>query len=1819
MSLWSTSDDPQLASLKRQVGSLEAQLANQANLQRSLNLELNELKQSKKDDLCKLQEESQRAVVAEEQLRKRTEEVKLCQTQKANSQQACSNFEAKLKDEQAEVRRLNYQLESLSTSTATNGNATASSSQTRLVEINSALEQKVQQLTSDLHKVQTQLEQEKEKRPTTSAAATSFGFDRSRVTNSAAMDKSIALENENTSLKAEIALLKSKATSSGRTSAAPSPKRNSGSKFGFNSSAARASIVPPTPSRPASSLGFSASGVTSAIPKPSSVPNPSSTAASGTSHRRSSFVALPGPSGPTSVKLNQLTQEVEQARTKIEALESDLGAMKQKLTLKDREALTLENKLMAAQKSLADANEKSRTRLGGLEDQVEESKREVGRVRDTLRAELDRAQQKAKDEAFNSKNLIERLRAEVERKEQEVQKAEYAKDDVERRLEAKKDEEVKSQKQLEDLKRSKNDLDREVQRLKSMLEASQGSDAMERQLERVQDQLAGSNKLVQELQTKCTELERERELSQIALTNASKGLANEERSKLESEFEVIHTQLEAELDATVAKVAIAAEKIKMLEAQAQDAQEARSNLVQAETQIGGLKAQVASLDEQRSALEGRLAASEEARVDKETEIVALMQQLAAQDTSHIEALLSANEVQESLETERNELRAQVTSISEERDTIAKSVELLRVDLDVVKDELAAAASALTLTRAERDELASTHQAELDVCDEALQAAEIRIAELNATIEQLSSSSNGRSYEDAQVEALEAELEEAKQVLHDVEAKASQIEAESTKARESLQAEIDRLEAQIEEMDTVYGETMDKVSRNEEQLRADLKDREAAAERAEREVETATKSLDKMMVERDAAIDTHEDLQSKMCDHAGVEFQLVDLQSTIATLTQELESVRSSNEDATLAHLQDVNELQRRIQELEREVESLHESSESQDAGEAKLMRSKARIAELTAELETVDGRVGEAERMATDRVSKATNRAERAESDVLRLRTDLDRATRQLIDAQDQLLSSSSATHEREDTDNMTNLRASGPSPTFSSFSDSEAASILVQRLREERDDLRSRLDFSRNEQKFRVEALQDRLLEAEYSKANELARLEVALLERTVALETETKSSQSKSEEVQVAQQRIGELEKACAETRAALHDAKAEIERLDNALEQASKEGQVHEKLIQAEQDLRTAVDGSSKLKNACVSLQSKVDELEGRVMRRNAAIALHEQTIESLRLQVEPDDEGDTKEFDRSPELGPANAELANRVEELSSARESLQHELTELKDQLAEAQNELVIAKQAAIDASALTASLERQLMELTRSSVEMQQSSASTITGLREALDSAHGDMSELASRMGMTDQRLAEALDALSSTTGTLAQVQAQLSSELGRGRQLEQTIAELEHGIEQTHAELATVEAEAAEQMHVDKQRVRDLEVERNGMHRQLVEVQNELVVSKQKLEAATDTNEQVRVLQVELAAARRAVEDVRAEVAKEQAVAAEALADAQARFEEDKLRSDAEMDAAKREIHTLRQLGRTADDKINGLQSYITTLEQDSQARQTDLEHVRSQLEQLEKKSQDQLREVIDNLQLHERSSAVQIEAILDRNRDLERALEGAMQNQGMQDESRQQIEELEKQVEAKTIEAEELDEKVMDVLREQKRYVSQIERLKGKIESLTRDLKVARAVTTAAAPTPVPAPAPTQPVALQQSNLPPVPVYVDVAPISAAKKRRAPSEFDPLPSATVAPRAVMPPMARTPRIDKENDASARMLVPVALSTKQDGVVPLKPAALSPAMRRDALKMVERNDAPSYGPVVLPLSTTKSFGVTQASTVDSLKARLHGMGARV
>ena len=185
----------------------------------------------------------------------------------------------------------------------------------------------------------------------------------------------------------------------------------------------------------------------------------------------------------------------------------------------------------------------------------------------------------------------------------------------------------------------------------------------------------------------------------------------------------------------------------------------------------------------------------------------------------------------------------------------------------------------------------------------------------------------------------------------------------------------------------------------------------------------------------------------------------------------------------------------------------------------------------------------------------------------------------------------------------------------------------------------------------------------------------------------------------------------------------------------------------------------------------------------------------------------------------------------------------------------------------------------------------------------------------------------------------------------------------------------------------------------------------------------------------------------------------------------------------------------------------------------------------------------------------------------------------------------------------EVEESDEKYMEVLRSQKRYTAQIERLKVKVDSLQRSLAELRSAQ-AASGTPRATAVTREDAALQ----------------SIGKKRSRPVDIEP--SSTQKPRAIV---AEAPRADyladKENAAqdltrSRPARTPLAPRTdenavfvKQDSVVPLKPAAKSP-VKREALAI-----KPNAAVRVLadPAQQQK-----EAARVADLRARLAGMKNR-
>lgn len=265
-------------------------------------------------------------------------------------------------------------------------------------------------------------------------------------------------------------------------------------------------------------------------------------------------------------------------------------------------------------------------------------------------------------------------------------------------------------------------------------------------------------------------------------------------------------------------------------------------------------------------------------------------------------------------------------------------------------------------------------------------------------------------------------------------------------------------------------------------------------------------------------------------------------------------------------------------------------------------------------------------------------------------------------------------------------------------------------------------------------------------------------------------------------------------------------------------------------------------------------------------------------------------------------------------------------------------------------------------------------------------------------------------------------------------------------------------------------------------------------------------------------------------------------------------------------------------------------------------------------------ELLDLLERLQQDKADAEARISETSDRIAGMEAAM-------GESSATSDRVADLEKQLEDRTVEIEETDEKYIEVyhlrsrlsrqnlliiyicsfaqvLRNQKRNLAQIERLKAKCEGLQRDLVSIREHI----------PLPTSPLKLQ-------------APSPAASKRKR--EVDPNSGAPLPPRAVVAQISRTPSksLDqhqennstlastlKENSgedvvrrkSSGKKDTNPILVKSVDGMVPLKPAAPSP--ERKVLGHMRTNSATR--------PTSVSGGKSEGSIVD-LKARLAGLKA--
>ena len=220
-------------------------------------------------------------------------------------------------------------------------------------------------------------------------------------------------------------------------------------------------------------------------------------------------------------------------------------------------------------------------------------------------------------------------------------------------------------------------------------------------------------------------------------------------------------------------------------------------------------------------------------------------------------------------------------------------------------------------------------------------------------------------------------------------------------------------------------------------------------------------------------------------------------------------------------------------------------------------------------------------------------------------------------------------------------------------------------------------------------------------------------------------------------------------------------------------------------------------------------------------------------------------------------------------------------------------------------------------------------------------------------------------------------------------------------------------------------------------------------------------------------------------------------------------------------------------------------------------------------------------------------------------------------------ERIQELETMLEVKLVEMEETEERYLEVhpfrflfrwcgrsltsgttqiLKEKKRHLAQITRLKERASFLQQDLVAAKAASISPLPPPVvislPSPSTSAPA-------------LGPAPLSAGKKRVRPSEFDP--SLTLPPRAVVATVSRSPsaslahkKLDQEN-------APALVQDKRaDGTVPLKPEHLVVEKEKDKREPLTIKNVAGLGLAQNHHQLAPNASVDADSGIAALRAKM-------
>ena len=498
--------------------------------------------------------------------------------------------------------------------------------------------------------------------------------------------------------------------------------------------------------------------------------------------------------------------------------------------------------------------------------------------------------------------------------------------------------------------------------------------------------------------------------------------------------------------------------------------------------LDAARADSASLQTAHSALAESLATLELSLAEKDSEIALLADKLAQVDATHSAGLASL------ALGHSDKLSALVT----EHASVLSTVSDAKLALETARDELRATVEQLTTER--DDLLAAAESTGTQLASLASSAALLHSAESTLVA--------SRAEKDAltlQMQERLGEMQQLEDALQDADLNLAALQStvaglEAAPKRSYDDGHVIALQATADGAAADYHATQNDLFAAREELTV----AQSSISSLENELSMATSARDDLSQRAD-------ELASRVADQELELQNLSAVQSDLRTTTDALESLRTTSEEAASQALTDALKLSARLAA----TEAAHEDASSSLA----VAESRLQILE------------------------PLSSRAEAAEANLVRLQSALDSARQSLHESDDRI-----AQLESDLASAATSCPpAPSPSPVLMIRDDSPRHAVLITRLREERDDLRARLEYARTEAHFRADASGALVREVEDAKSRAVAALEVRVLQKASALEDATAAGDVAAKALKDARDAVAALEAELEEAKLARGDEQA------------------------------------------------------------------------------------------------------------------------------------------------------------------------------------------------------------------------------------------------------------------------------------------------------------------------------------------------------------------------------------------------------------------------------------------------------------------------------------------------------------------------------------------------------------------------------------------------------------------------------------------------------------------------------------------------------